>query len=109
MADTSFRAGSGSYQAVRTLDISPSTVVALNPLVETYVGATRITGGSIADLTTDSLVYVNWANPLAANNVGLKIISACISATGTLQLTYWNTTGSNISPSAGTQINIIVF
>ena len=112
MSFTSFRAGSGSYQAVRPLNINPSSVPPGNVSVETFsVAQANIAsgGGSIADLTTDSLVEVNWANPLAASLVGLVIVGSAISATGVLQLSTFNPTGSTISPAAGTQINLIVF
>lgn len=111
MAFTSFRAGSGSYQAVRPLQINISQVIALNPSTQNFsVADANIAsgGGSIADIDKDSLVEVNWANPTAADHTGLVIVGASFISAGRLAITFWNTTGSNITPTAGTQINLVV-
>lgn len=111
MAFTFFSAGSGDYQKVRPLNINPSSVPANNVSVETFsVAAANIAtnGGSIKDFTKDAIVRAEWANPLASTLVGLIIIDASIPATGVLQLSTFNPTGSTISPAAGTQINLIV-
>lgn len=112
MAFTSFRAGSGSYQAVRPLLINASAVNAGATQKETFSvaqGNIAASGGSIADLTTDSLVYAQFANPNAASIAGLIIDAAFISATGELSLVFFNPTGSTITPAAGLQLNLIVF
>lgn len=106
---TSFRAGSGSYQAVGSILISPSAVTAGNVSVETFSATdANITQGSIAQLTTDSIIVAQWADPTVASLVGLFILRAAITATGTLQLTTFNPTGSTITPAAGVQLNFIV-
>jgi|SRR5579871_5208453 len=104
----SFRAGSGSYQYVRPLALNITAVPGMTTVTETYSasGGIQAGGGSIADLTTDSLVVANFALP---NNVaGLVIDRADITATGTLQLTMSNITISTITPAAGTQVNLVV-
>ena len=112
MSFISFRAGSGSYQAARPLLVNPSSVPSNTVSVETFsVAQANIaaSGGSIADLTTDSLVDANWAAPKAASLVGLTVIGSTISATGELQLTTFNPTGSTITPAAGVQLNVLVY
>lgn len=112
MAFTSFRAGSGSYQAVRPLQVNPSAVPANTVSVETFSvaqGNIATSGGSIADLDKDSLVDVQWANPGAASVVGLAIISSALSNKGELQLTTFNPTNATITPAAGIQLNVLVF
>ena len=112
MAFTSFRAGSGDYQAVRLLQINPSSVPPGNVSVESFSvaqGNIASGGGSIADITTDSMAEAQWAAPKGLSVLGLTIIGVAVTATGELSLTTYNPTGSTISPAAGTQLNIIVF
>lgn len=108
MSQTSFRAGSGSYQAVRPLSLTISGVPGLSTATETYsAAANNITTGAIGDLTTDSVTTAEFANPTAV--AGLTIVNSFISATGVLTLVYSNVTGSTITPAANTQVNLLVF
>ena len=111
MAFSSFRAAM-PYQAIRPLNINASAVPSNNVSVESYsVAQANIAsnGGSIADLTTDSSVNVEWANPKAASIVGLTIIGSTITATGEITLTTFNASGATITPAAGLQVNILVY
>lgn len=93
-----FRAGSGSYQQVIPVTLDPSSITSNNVSVETFAPA------GLAQLTTDSAVYVT-APSLEA---GLAIIQSKITATGTIQLTIWNFSGSTVNP-ASQQFNVLVF
>ena len=104
-----WRAGSGDYQAVRQLKLTVSTVNAGAWSVETYSAAnSNIVTGSIADLTTDSMVV---GSPDSAGGFtalsGLILVSADITATGALNLVWYNSTGGNLTPGS-IQVNIIV-
>lgn len=109
MAFSSFRAGSGSYQQVRPLNLNITAVPGMTTVTETYSASGGIAagGGSIADFTTDSQVTASFAIPTGAL-AGLIIDRADITATGVLQLTMTNVTISTITPAAGTQVNLIV-
>jgi hypothetical protein len=109
MAFESFRAGSGSYQNVRVLQLNPSSVPQNNTSVETFSAAAGnlASGTSIADLDEDSLYEADWAAPQSFN--GLIIIKAEVIDAGVLQLTMMNVTGSTIAPAAGTQIDLLQF
>ena len=109
MSQTSFRAGSGSYQAVRPLSLTISAIPGFTTAIETYSAtAGNITTGNIADLTTDSLVTAEFASP-ATVGLGLILENAYIGSTGVLTLVYYNETASTITPAAATQVNLLVF
>ena len=105
MSQTSFRAGSGDYQAVRPLVLTVTAIPGLSTSVETFTSS-NITTGAIGDLTTDSLCRAEFASP--TTYPGLTIVESAITATGTLQITFVNVTGSTISPSSP-QVNLLVF
>ncbi len=108
MSQTSFRAGSGSYQAVRPLSLTITGVPGFATATETYSAAgNNITTGAIADLTTDSLTTAEFANPGAV--AGLILENSYISSTGVLTLVYYNETALTITPAAATQVNLLVF
>lgn len=95
---TAFLVGSGSYQQAIPVNLTPSAITANNVSVETFAPA------GLAPLTTTSNVYVS-APSLEA---GLAIIQSKITATGTLQLTIWNFSGSTVTPALQ-QFNVLVF
>jgi len=98
----SFRAGSGSYQAVRPLNLTPSAVPPQTVSVETYSGSS-IGQSSIADLAADSNIYVSGPSLPA----GLILISSRLLANQVLELTFENQTANTITPVAQ-QFNLLV-
>ena len=108
MSLSSFRAGSGDYQAVRPLALTILPIPGLTTVTETYSAAIgNIVTGSIADLTTDSLTTAQFATPNAFS--GLFIDNSFIGATGVLTIIYVNNSSSTVSPAAATQVNLLVF
>lgn len=108
MAFTSFRAGSGDYQAVRPLTLTISKINAFSTSVETYsVAAANIVSGSVADLDKDSLCLAEFAAPLTVGT-GLILENSYIATAGVLTLVYYNETAADITPAAATQVNLLV-
>jgi|SRR5580692_6796545 hypothetical protein len=107
---SSFRAGSGDYQAVRPLTLTISPVSSGAYSVEQYSKAlANITNGSVADCDVDSIYTAQLASPNAASVNGLLILDAYFATAGVLTLVWFNPTGSTITPAASTQVNLLQF
>ena len=104
MSFTPQLAGSGSYEQVRQLTLTPSAVNSASWSVETYSGTNC---PYITDLQPGENLSVTvpfTAAGAAQNN--LILVNAQITTTGTLQLVWYNPTNATITPSLMT-INLI--
>ena len=85
-----FRAGSGDYQAVRSITIDPSNIPAFSTSIETFNPAT------IADLDNDSQVRVE----MPSIETGVRILNSRLTAAGVLEITFENFTNAAVNPAS---------
>ena len=114
MAQTSFRAGSGSYQFIIPLTLTLSSIPGFSTSVETFtVAGGNITQGALSGVDKDSVTTAEFAAPTGANVTGLVLENSYItvaanSNVATLTLVIYNETSSTISPGSQ-QVNLLVF
>ncbi len=79
--------GSGSYQFAQTVTLNPANVAANSVATETF---------TITGIRTDTMYYVD----ALSLDAGLFIIGCIPTAANTLQINFFNPTGSDINPAS---------
>ncbi len=94
MASTALRVGSGSYQFVQRITLSPSAINANSISVETF---------TVTGVDTDMNFVVSCPNL----NAGLFILDATCATVNVLTLTIWNSTNGSITPTASSVFRVV--
>jgi hypothetical protein len=90
------RVGTVTPRYFASLTVSPAQVNANTTASQTF---------TVQGLTTDMLVVVNQVSPTS----GVWMLGARVSAANTLQLDFQNTTGGNLTPTAGQELRVVAF
>ncbi len=96
----SLRVSSVTPRFFASVTLSPSAINAGSTSRETY---TSTNAPALAALQTDMNLVVNQIT----TQTGLFLLGARVSAAGTLQLDWWNSTNGSITPTASQEIRIV--